>query len=518
MEAGKALEAGAAPEGNRGSTAWLGPGGVILALVAAHVACLANYGYFRDELYYVACGRRLAWGYVDHPPLVAVMAWLSEHLFGPSVQALRIIPLLLAVALIVIVTAIVRRLGGGPFAQLLASVAIAIAPHYLFVFHYLSMNSAEIVLWAAAVWLLMIAIDTNRLWIWVALGVVFGVGLLNKHSMGFLAVALAVGLLATNARRVLRTPGPWMAAAIAAAIFTPHLVWQAQNGWPTLEFVRNAQAFKIADESPASFIGQQCLLMQPLNAPIWIAGLWFLLARPPRKEWRLFGWAFLVLLLFFVAQQAKPYYLTPYYPVLLAAGAIAIERLSARRRLARAAGVALLTIGGAALAPLALPILPVETFIAYSQRLGITPSSGERHELGVLPQHFADMFGWEDLARRISDVYQSLPEDEKSTARVFARNYGQAGALELFRGRYPLPPVISPHNNYWFWGPGPDGGTLIIIGGKPEENRQAFEHVEEVARTSCRLCMPYERNVPIYIGRGWKLPLNAIWPGQKRFI
>ena len=146
---------------NASGVRWFGTGVVIVGLVAAHVACLGSYGYFRDELYYLACGRRLAWGYVDHPPLVAVMAWVAEHLFGTSVEALRILPLVLVVGLVPITVAIVRRLGGGPFAQVLASVAVAVAPHYLFAFHYLSMNSAEIVLWAAAMWLLLIAIDSG---------------------------------------------------------------------------------------------------------------------------------------------------------------------------------------------------------------------------------------------------------------------------------------------------------------------------------------------------------------------
>jgi hypothetical protein len=496
----------------------IGWGAVLVVLVGAHVACLGRYGYFRDELYYLACGRRLAWGYVDHPPLVAVMAWLSEHLFGSSVLGIRVIPLLLAVALVLVTAAIVRALGGGPFARALAVLGVAIAPHYLFVFHYLSMNSAEIVLWTTAAWMLILAVESGRPSAWIALGGAIGLGLLNKHSMAFLAAALALGLLLTSARRVLRTPWPWVAAAIATALFVPHLVWQARHGWPTLEFARNAQAYKLADLSALGFVGQQFLLMHPLNALIWGAGVGFFLVRPPRSDWRLFAWAFLALLAFFVAQRAKPYYLTPYYPVLLAGGAIALERLTAGRRFVRSALVAALVLFGALLAPLALPILPVDAFVTYARRLGITPSSGERHELGVLPQHFADMFGWEDLARKISEVYQSLPDEEKPTARVFARNYGQAGALELFRDRYPLPPVISPHNNYWLWGPGADGGTLIIIGGDPEANRRVFEHLEEVTRTGCRLCMPYENDIPVYVGRGWRVSLNAIWPGQKRFI
>lgn len=506
------------PEQKSGIPARFGAAVVLVVLVVAHIACLGSYGYFRDELYYVACGRRLAWGYVDHPPLVAVMAWLAEHLFGTSPAALRVVPLLLVVALVLVTVAIVRRLGGGPFAQALTALSLAIAPHYLFVFHFLSMNSAEVLFWATAMWLLILALEEERPSTWIALGVVIGFGLLNKHSMAFLSVALTLGLLLTDARRVLRTPWPWVAAAIAAAMFAPHLAWQARHDWPTLEFARNAQAYKLADLSAAGFVGQQFLLMHPLNALLWLTGVGLFLVRPPRREWRLFGWAFLALLAFFLAQKAKPYYLTPYYPILLAGGAIAIEQLTVGRRAVRPALVAALVIGGAAIGPLALPILPVDTFVAYARRLGIKASSGERHEIGVLPQHFADMFGWEDLARQISDVYLSLPDAEKPTARVFARNYGQAGALELFRDRYPLPAVISPHNSYWLWGPGPDGGTLIIIGGDPADNRQAFEHLEEVARTGCQLCMPYERNVPIYVGRGWRLSLNAIWPGQKRFI
>lgn len=505
------------PDG-AGRTPWWWIGAVAAALVLAHAACLGSYGHFRDELYYVACGRRLAWGYVDHPPLVAVMAWVTERLFGTSVAGLRIIPVLLAGALVFVTAAIARRLGGGAFAQVLAALAVAVVPSYLFIFHILSMNSAEIVLWAAAMWLLIVALDGTQRWPWVALGVTFGAGLLNKHSMAFLAGALAFGLLLTPARRVLRTPWPWVAAAIAAVMFAPHLSWQARHGWPTLEFARNAQEFKIADLSAGSFIGEQFLLVHPLNAPLWLGGLALLVIRPPRKEWRLFGWAFLALVGLFLLQRAKPYYLTPFYPVLLAGGALVLEAATAGRRSLRAACLALLIAGGAALAPVALPILPVQSQIAYLQWLGIAPSSGERHETGVLPQHLADMFGWEELARQISDIYQSLPDDDKASARVFARNYGQAGALELFRDRYPLPPVISPHNNYWLWGPGPDGGTLIIIGGDPEDNRRAFEQLDAVARTRCGLCMPYERDVPIYVGRGWKVSLNAIWPAQKRYI
>jgi 4-amino-4-deoxy-L-arabinose transferase-like glycosyltransferase len=180
----------------------------------------------------------------------------TERLFGTSAEALRVIPLVLAVCLVVVSVAIVRRLGGGPFAQTLTAVAVAIAPPYLFLFHVLSMNSAEVVLWAATGWLLMVALDGNRRAAWLALGVTVGIGLLNKHSMVFLAGALGLGLVLTPARRVLQTPWPWAAGAIAAAIVAPHLAWQAANGWPTLEFARYAQAHEIAELSAPRFVAE----------------------------------------------------------------------------------------------------------------------------------------------------------------------------------------------------------------------------------------------------------------------
>lgn len=495
--------------------AWL----VAFGLTLAHAAVIAQYGIFRDELYYVACSRRLAWGYVDHPPGVAVLAWAGRTAFGESLAALRVLPVLFGAATVLLTAAIVRRLGGGRFAATLAALAVAVAPHYLFTFHVLSMNGAEVLLWTLAAWLIVMAVQTGRAWPWLALGVVAGIGLLNKISMGVFGAGLAAGLLLTPAWRHFRTPWPWAAALLAAAIFAPHLWWQAQHGWPTAEFVANAQRFKIAPVSVGRFLVEQVGMMHPLTAPVWLAGLWFFAVRPDGRRLRLFAWCYLVVLLVFVAQQSKPYYLTPIYPVLFAGGAVALEQASEGWHRVRQAALALLLVGGAAMAPLGLPVLPVETYIAYQARLGVAPSAGERHELGALPQHYADMFGWEELAQTVSRVYQGLPEAERATARVFARNYGQAGALEWFAGRYPLPPVVSPHNSYWLWGPGPeDGGTIIIVGGRREDHLRALERVDEAARTSCGYCMPYEQDQPIWVGRGWKMSLGTIWPAEKKFI
>jgi hypothetical protein len=494
----------------------------VLAAIASGVAALHlltvdNYGIFRDELYYLACGRHLAWGYVDHPPVVAVMARASS-LIGDSLLAIRILPIVLACALVFIVGAIVRRLGGGWFAQGLAAILVSLAPHFLFIFHILSMNSAEVTLWALGSWLVLVAVQSGGRWPWLALGTGIGVALLTKHSAAVFGAGIFAGLLLTSARSVLRTPWPWVGGALAALIAVPHVAWQVANDWPTLEFVRNAQEFKIADQSLASFFGEIAGMMSPVTVPLWVAGLWWLLRGRAEPGGRVLAVCAIAVVLVFLLQRSKPYYATAIWPVLVAAGAVAFERFTEQSRRFRYAGAAVLVTGAAAIVPMGLPLLPVDTYIAYTRALGIEATNQENQELGVLPQHFADMYGWEELAQTISRIYQSLPGDEQASARVFARNYGEAAALEYYADRYPLPRVIAPHNNYWLWGPGPDGGTLIIIDGEPEGNAMVFEQLEEAGRTQCTYCMPYENGRPIWIGRGWKIPLSGLWPGQRLFI
>ncbi len=495
---------------------------IALAVMALHLAVVGQYGIFRDEFYYLACGRHLAWGYVDHPPVVAVMARAAEWL-GSSILAIRILPILLSGTLVFLVGAIARRLGGGRFAQVLAAALVSLSPHFLFVFHILSMNSAEVVLWTLGAWLVLVAIQTERAWPWLAFGVTAGVGLLTKHSMAVFGLGILAGLVVTPARRTLTTPWPWVGGLIAAAMFAPHLWWQHVHGWPTAEFVRNAQEFKITEQSIGSFLAQLALMMNPVTLPLWIAGLGWLIAGRASAKGRVLAVGAIVVVLVFIVQRSKPYYATAVMPVLLAAGAVALERAterSSRRRAWRAATAALLVIGAMPIVPMGLPLLPVDPFTRYTTALGLTPANQERQELGVLPQHFADMHGWDELAREVSRVYQQLPADERASARVWAQNYGEAGALEYFalRGRYPLPRVISPHNNYWYWGPGNEGGTLIVIGGRREDMEAAFDRVEDAGRTACRYCMPYENDLVIRVGRGWKVRLRDVWLRERRFI
>ena len=488
----------------------------------AHVVTITRYGIFRDELYYVACGRHLAWGYVDHPPLVGVLAWIATELFGGSLPALRVIPIACGVATVLVTASLVRRLGGGVWAQAAAALCITIAPHYLFAFHILSMNAPEILLWALAARLTVEALEPGARWPWIALGAVVGVGLLTKHSMAFWALGLFAGIVVTPARVVLRTRWPWLGAALAATLFVPHVVWQMRHGWPVLEFVRNAQTGKIVPLSPFEFLGAQVEMLHPLAAPVWIVGLvWGLarLRRPSPVAAAVFACAWCVVLVLFVAQRSKAYYLTPAYPALFATGAVAIERWrSAVARPLRIAAPVVWLAGGLVTAPFVLPILAPEQFVRYRDALGVESSASERHEMGELPQHFADMHGWEEMARTVAEAYAALPAAERDGARFYGQNYGEAGAIDWFRGRYDLPPAISGHNNYWLWGPGaPSSGPVFILGGELEDHQRVFARVDSIGFHDAAYAMPYERRLTLWAGRAMRVDIADAWARSRHF-
>ena len=484
--------------------------------VLLHLATIRAYGWFRDELYYVACGERLAWGYVDHPPLVALIARITREILGESLPALRLPSILAGAAVIFLTGWIARELGGGRFAQILAALCALIAPVYLFSFHIFSMNSFDVLFWTLGAHIVIRLVRGGDPKLWLLFGLVCGLGLENKHSVLFFGFGVVVGLLLTPERRHFRGPWIWLGGAAAVLLFLPHLIWQAARGAPTLEFIRNATANKNIALSPLEFFSEQIVQMHPLAFPVWLAGLgWLLLSREGRP-FRVLGWGFVAVFLVLVTQSSKAYYLAPAYPPLFAAGATALEAWVSRRSL-RAVILLLLLAGGAATAPLTLPILPVETFVRYVDALGIEMSAGERHEMGALPQHFADMHGWPEMVAEVARVYHSLPPDERAKAGIFAQNYGEAGAIDLLGDAHGLPDAISGHNNYWLWGPRGYGETLVVIGGDEDDNRAACPGLERAGEIRCGLCMPYENNRPVWICRRPGLPVEPLWAEVKSF-
>ncbi len=492
-----------------------------VATIAFQVATYRQYGYFRDELYYLANGAHLDWGYVEHPPLIGLIAWLVRATLGDSLLAIRLLPAVAAGVTVWLAGATARELGGGRFAQALAALMTLAAPMYVGLFGVLSMNAFDVMFWAACWWILARLFRTGDGRLWLVFGASAGLGLQNKISILFLGFGVAAGVLLSRHRRMLL--GPWIYAggAIAGLIFLPHVLWQWTHGWPTLEFIANATRLKNVALSPAAFLAEQVFQAGPLTLPIWLAGLAYLLAARSAAPFRALGWAYVAVLVVMLVTNAKPYYLAPAYTVLFAAAGVACERVQAGRMgtLLRVAVIVVVIVDGLVAAPLAKGVLSEGTFVRYQAALGLAPRTDERHELSRLPQFYADMHGWPELAAAVDRVYRALPEADRSRACIFAQNYGQAGAIDLFGGRLGLPPAISAHNSYFLWGPrGCSGDVLIVVGDRRARLDELFRSVELAGTYTCQDCMPYENNKPIWVARDPRLPLASVWPAIKKFI
>jgi hypothetical protein len=543
------------------SSKWTTGPAIVLYLAVAklllHLLTAGRYGIFRDELYYLACAEHLDWGYVDQPPLIALIAFIVRRVFGESLLGLRLLPAIAGAALVWLTGKMTREMGGGRFAQALAALAAIAVPIYLVVHHWLTMNAFEPLMWMGAAWCVVRAINKSDAKYWLWFGVIIGVGLETKYSIVFFAFGITVGLVLTGHRRFLRSKWIWLGALAAFLIFLPNLLWLVKHDFPFLELMRNIrESGRDVARGPIAFIADQALIMNPLLFPLWVGGLVWLFFGTEGRRYRIFGWAFLVMLVTFIVMKGKNYYLAPAYPILFAAGAIAFERLTVQSPMSNVqsqettgtlnagtlttgtAGVSpadrgssptvregvrwllrtyvgLIVLTAAALAPFSLPILSPDTYIRYQSALGFEPPKSEHQNTGPLPQHFADEFGWEEMTRAVADVYHKLPPEERAQAAIFANSYGQAGAIDFFGPKYGLPKAISNHQNYWLWGPhNYTGAIVIVLGSDGDGDREHFQTVEPVGRTF----HPYSRrdeHFDIFLCRNLNQPLQTLWPNIK---
>ena len=505
----------------RGDNAILAFLALVKLLVHLATNLFGGYGIFRDEFYYIACSKHMAWGYVDQPPFSIAVLWLNRHLFGDSIFALRLMPAIVGAATVFLAGLLVKKLGGGRFAQVLAACATLAAPLLLGMNGYFSMNSFDILFWTLAFYLIVLIAENTELKYWLFLGIVLGLGLLNKISVLWLGAGLFLGLLLTGLRRRLLERGPWLAAIIAFLLFLPHVIWQVANRFPTLEFIRNASGGKYVAASPLAMFMEQILNMNPLTLIFWLPGMVYFLVASSVRRFRILPVIYLaVFAILAVNGSSKAEYLGPAFPMLFALGAIAFEKFVLRFhwRWLKPVMLALLLLSGIALAPLAIAVLPVEDYIAYTRSLGMTPSTPEKKELSRLPQFYADMFGWEKMVATVAGAYGRLTPGEKAKCAIMANNYGEAGAIDFFGPKYGLPKAISGHNNYWLWGPrGATGEVVIRLGGSVEAMREAYKEVFQAGMFHDDYCMPYENDMAVWILKGRRSPLAAEWAEFKSY-
>jgi len=509
--------------GTPGSRLRILPESIVLLIPAAvkfllHVFTVKGWGLHGDELYYLACSDHMDWGYVDQPPLSLFLLHVQRVVFGDSMLSIRFLPALCGACTVLLTGLLARRMGAGIFGQLLAEICALIAPLYLAINHFFSMNCFDTLFWTVALYLIVCLVNGGRPALWLWFGLVIGIGCENKISVLFLCFGLGVGLLLTEERRLLFTRWIWYGALLGALLILPNIFWQLAHGWPTLEWMANARAQKMAAMSLPAYLREQVVLMEPLTVLVWGTGLIALLLYPPLRTYRSLGWCYLAVLAVFVFQGGKAYYLGPMYPALFAGGAIAIERWLSGQWI-RVAVAGTLLAAGVMTAPLGMPLLPVETFIRYQDALGLRPSSGERIAEGKLPSFFASMIGNEKIVAVIDTVYRSLSPEEQGKCGIYGENYALSGAVDFYGGKSGLPRAISGHNSYWLWGTrGYSGDVFIIVGGSARDLEKYFGEVTERARFRDEFVQPMYYNLPVYLVRKPKQSLESLWPHVKHYI
>jgi hypothetical protein len=499
--------------------------GIILGLAAAklllHLLTANRYGIFRDELYGLACAEHLDWGYPEHPPGGILIAWLARHLFGDSLPGLRFLPASAGAALVWLTGIVTREMGGRTFAQALAALAVCVAPIYLIFDHWLTMNAFEPLIWLGCVYCALRMINTGDGRYWLGFGVLAGLGLETKYSILFLIIGVLIGLLLTPQRQRLADGRLWIGLLAGGAIALPNFLWQLRQGFPFLEHMHHVAAnHRDVIRGPIAFLADQTMIMEPMTAPLWIGGMVWLLIGRQRSQYGAFGWTFVFVVGAFVALKGKNYYVTPIYPIVFAAGAVAFEQVTERcsQKWTRAIYVTLVAVSGVVLMPMSVPILSPETLVRYEKRFGLEPPVVfERHNNGPLPQYFADEFGWEEMVREVARVYRTLsPADQKRTA-IFSNNWGDAAAVDFFGSKYGLPRAISNNLSYWEWGPRDYTGEIVIVlHSDGIGDRQHFATIEKAGHVE----HPYSRRdewFDIYLCRGLKYDLRETWPKMKLF-
>jgi len=467
---------------------------IAFAKLLLHTYFNNRYGYFRDELGYLACADRLDWGYVDQPPLIPFIAHIGRVLFGDSLRAIRFIPALASSLLVVQTGLLAREFGGGRFAIVLAAISLALAPQYLSNAGLLGTNTLEPTLWMGCAWFALLAVnrDEPRYWLWF--GVIAGIGLEEKYTIALFGAGVVIGLLATPQRRMFANRWIWLGALAGLLIFLPNLLWNQLNDWPFVQLIHAISAEGRDVVLPAGdYFFQQMLLVGVLAAPLWIGGLIALLFSAALKPYRFLGIAYLVCYATLFALHGKSYYLAPAYPMLLAAGAAMLDRsepgpVRFRARWLQTAIVVVLLAGGLYFAPIVVPVFTPENFVAYAKRLPFKlPVMEHSHERAALPQWYADQFGWKEVADETIAAWQRIAPAQRSDCGIFAQDYGQAGAIDFFGPSAGLPAAMSGDRTYFLWGPrGYSGDCMIVLDDRKEVLERYWESVELVGTSAAK--------------------------------
>jgi hypothetical protein len=494
------------------------PNFAALSFLLLTIITAGHYGFFGDELYYIACSKHLAFGYVDHPPLIALLTFISTTIFGETIIGLRFISGLFGAFTVLLSAKLAKEIGGGKYSQALAAFSICFGLAFPALSSFFSMNTVDIMLCTLFIFVFLKTIRKPSPQKWITLGILLGIGLLNKYTFLVLGFSLLLSLIFTGKWEILKSPWIYISGLIGLLIFLPHILWQINNGWPTLEFMQNATEYKNLSLSPFAFLLQLFIGLNPFTFPIWLSGLGFLFLSKEIKEYRFLGWTAFIFVLIYMLQNSKFYYVVPIFPLLLSSGAVGIELFLIRfsTGLLKWTIVTVLIVSGTLLMPLAVPILPVDQFVKYSETLGLQSELRmEKGESISLPLHFAFRFGWKELVDTVRNAYNTLSKGERKKCAILASWYGIAGALDHYGQKYNLPDAICPRNNYWIWGTHNYSGEIVLaVGYDADYLKNYFNRVKRIVHFQ----HPYAYGINICLCEEPKETFKQMWPKLKVFI
>jgi Dolichyl-phosphate-mannose-protein mannosyltransferase len=484
---------------------------IAIATVIAHILAGGRYGFQRDELATLDDARHLAWGYVAYPPVTPFFGRISLTLFGTSLVGFRFFAAVAEAIAVVLTGLMARELGGGRGAQLVA--AAAALPFCLgggALMQYVSFDYLCWVLTAYFVIRLLKSNSNDMRW-WMAIGCSIGLGMMSKYTMGFLAIGVVAGVLLTKVRHHLKSKWLWVGVALSILVWSPNLVWQIQNHFISLDFLREIHERDVRIGRAQGFIPGQ-LKLTLLAAPLCIAGLYFCLVSKAGSRFRMLGWMYVVPLVLFVIAKGRWYYLAGAYPMLYAAGSVWGEQWlrSTSKLLAgsvRALAWTALVADVILIALISMPTVPVNsTLWKFAAK-----SNGD----------LLEELGWLELTEAVAKIRDTLPESERARVGILAANYGEAGAINLYRTRYHLPEVISGVNSFWARGYGnPPPEILIVLGHSKDFLERTFASCEIAGQTPNPYGVENEEtsyHPDIYVCRGLRQSWPEFWKDYRHF-
>jgi 4-amino-4-deoxy-L-arabinose transferase-like glycosyltransferase len=487
--------------------------GWLLVMTIVSLIAARQYGFHRDELALIDNARHMDWSFVEYPLVTPLITWIGLQLFGPSQIGLRLIASLAICGAIYLTGLMAQELGGSRRAQLMAMLATATTPIPIFLLFFLSYQTFDYLWWVLTAYLFIRLLKSDDPRWWIPIGVAIGVGMMTKYTIAYFVVGIVVGVLLTPARRYLKNAWLWGGVGLAVLIFVPNIIWQVQHNFISLDFTASIHARDVAIGRTNDFLLGQIYVCASLAAlPLWLAGLWYYFRDPEGRKYRLLGWAFAVTFVLFLVSQGRHYYLAPAYPMLFAGGACLLEKRwesSPGRRASLWRGLVYggLILVGAMMLAMLLPLAPI--------------NSGWWKASMAINGEMREEVGWQELVQTVAQIRDTLPPQDLGQLGIFAGNYGEAGAIDLYREAYRLPEAISGINTYWVRGFGdPPPETLIVIGKTREELDPVFKSCTVAGHTWNRYGIENEettRHPDIFVCRGLKLPLQEIWKEAREF-